>query len=270
MFMTARTTEQQHNARLRQQQREQDRRKFVDPDYDTDWPPAHACYIWSAYWPEDFPEDVPRDEYWRHAPPSGWVLVAFIPGRLTPRKLNRVRRRLRYRKQIAKGDVLRVVWLYTAARHATSTPSAPLATPRAQVPPGATHGQQVGKGALNGRNGSWEAHRSPDRVVSHPTPANGRPWRGKAARGQKPTVLAWRTKAGSRKALCKVRHHGHTCGKTALWYVAYTVQHRRVIRQRCTHHAWMDALVPAHATQVVRILKKNVRPMQRHTNGRKR
>lgn len=162
-----------------------------------------------------------------------WIPITWIRGTITPRKIQRlrtryVRRRSRAtRGKIGRKEILRIVELRVARRQggAGKPPSSPIqAETGVRGTKLAIHPKQGLKTSARGRKAEFKARA---RRLSQQ--------RGKLGR------CDW-----------------YQCKHRAFWFVCYRdakkpFGKRKVIRRRCTQHAWKDQFFPSTARNVFRI-----------------
>lgn len=244
-----------YNADLRRQMKEQDQRKFRDPDVDRALARIYVLYVW---------RNMPRRG---HPLWMVWALAGFARLKPTPKRVMCWRKRLR----IKPDEMVRVLELQTAQR--TGPGSAPVRlTPvvreRAPAPITLTPAQQ--------RELNWMARRPEKRrcrtvmykrlralrLVEQDTGLIT-PYGMGFAKLPKPRAVKAKR---HRKVRSRVDHSvcdygtGMTsrtrCTHRAPWFVSYRTERggvHRVLKHRCTKHAWNDKYFPGHASEFVRV-----------------
>jgi hypothetical protein len=179
---------------LRRDMKQQDRRRFQNPDVDNGLKGLYALYVW-------------RDEQ--------WLLAGFSRLKPVPARVRRTRKKL----HIAPNEVLRYVELDIARRIGAG--NVPLLLVKALTP----------------------------------VPKTSR----KRAKVPPPSPRVRKVRAEPSHSLCdygKGLKYIKRCPHRAAWHVAYSSAHgTRVLKCRCTRHAWNDRFFPAVARQLVRVVR---------------
>lgn len=220
------TYEGQRLIRIRKQMREQDKARFRDPDPNYD--PAKEIFI--AYvWRED-----------------EWIPITWMRGSPTPTRIKRLRdkhtrRRSRAtRGRIGRREVLRLVSLRVAARMKGA------GAPPLERPPSP---KVLLKGRLRRRKKKDPYRRNAGRrKTTYETTYLDR-------------VKNRRARVAGKLPRCDWTSSGNRCPFRAFWKVGYMDDkkkfgRKRVVKNRCTKHAWNDEYFPATARQVVCIERK--------------
>jgi hypothetical protein len=224
------TYEGQRLIRIRKQMREQDKARFCDPDPTYD--PATEIFI--AY-------------VWRA---DAWIPITWMRGRPTPTRIRRLREKHQRRRsratkgKIGRHETLRLVSL-RVARLVGGAGNPPL--PK-EPPEGNSRNRRPIRGA--GKKTSGRRFGGRRKTTYKTTPAAY-----KEERRRRPS------QAPGRLSKCDFVHRGKRCPHRAFWMVGFmddkrSVGKKRVVKKRCTTHAWNDKFFPTTARQVVCIQRK--------------
>jgi hypothetical protein len=183
--------EEQRLRTLRRQMREQDERRYRDPDAGNILRHVYVVYQWI------------REQ---------WTLVQFTRHEPTPKRLDRWRQRLK------TDGVLRCVSLDVAWRFGPGAPP--------HLPP-----TSIRASRLHRANLTLVAQAAPEESVTR------------------------RVRAHASHGRCDYRiGKPDRCTRKAPWYVGYLSARTRtrIVKERCTRHAWDDRYLPDGVTQVIR------------------
>ncbi len=196
------TREAQRLHTLRKQMREQDLKRYRDPDENDPRRGIYVVYIWREV-------RVSRRQ---------WFLAAFKWMTPTPARLRRWRKKLKVRDN----EMMRVVDLITAQRFGAG--AAPQLPPLSKRPARLRKQNRV----LFKKEEAKTTYKKPR---THPSMTH-----------------------------CDYEGRGKRCSVRAPWYVGYTSSRtrRRIIKRRCTRHAWHGQYLPEGARHVV-IVRREVR-----------
>jgi hypothetical protein len=233
---------------LRKQMREQDQNRYRDPDAKDERRGIYVVYVWRRGRLSSIQYEKLNDR--RNLKKNGrmgrplfcmscgasvanlpghkcvrkpqWWLLAFKRDRPTPARLRRWRRKLK----VGDDEMLRVVDLITAQRFGAG--AAP------QLPPQSKRTTRLER--LNQKLRAKEEQRA-------------------ARRLKKLKVKQVRTRTPPGLTCCDYVGPQGRCRVRAPWYVAYTSPRAwsRVLKRRCTKHAWYDKYLPVGARHIVRV-----------------